>query len=71
MQQWALAHDGGRGYGMMTTNLFEVFNSVLKEARNLPIIACVLLTFYLLVNFFSTRRGFAKEALEKEDLYTL
>ena len=30
VQQWALAHDGGRRYGMMTTNLSEVFNSVLK-----------------------------------------
>ena len=65
-----MAYDGGRRYGMMTTNLSEVFNSVLKGARNLPITACVQLTFYRLVNFFSTRRGFAQEALAKEDLYT-
>ena len=45
-QQWleaipleirALAHDGGRRYGIMTTNMSEVFNSVLKGARSLPI----------------------------------
>ena len=67
MPQWALAHDGGRRYGMMTTNLSEV---LLKEAQNLSITACVKLTFYRLVNFFSTRRGFAQKALAKEDLYT-
>ena len=26
----ALSHDGGRRYGIMTTNMFEVFNSILK-----------------------------------------
>ena len=29
-QLWALSHDGGRRYGLMTTNISEVFNSVLK-----------------------------------------
>ena len=55
VRQWALAHDNGRRYGIMTTNLCEVFNSVLKGARNLPITACVQLTFYRLVNFFNIR----------------
>ena len=31
LEIWALAHDGGRRYGIMTTNLFEIFNSVLIE----------------------------------------
>ena len=34
-QLWALSHDGGRRYGIMTTNISEVFNSVLKGARSL------------------------------------
>ena len=55
---------------MMTTNLFEVFNNVLKGARNLSITACVQLTFYESINFFSIRLCFAQKALEKEDLYT-
>ena len=42
---WALSHDGGRRYGIMTTNMSEVFNSVLKGARSLPISALVQLTF--------------------------
>ena len=29
-QLWVLSHDGGRRYGIMTTNISEVFNSVLK-----------------------------------------
>ena len=41
LEKWALSHDGGRIYGIMTTNMFEVFNGVLKDARNLPIIALV------------------------------
>ncbi|CAH9076219.1 unnamed protein product [Cuscuta europaea] len=68
--QWSLAHDGGRRYGIMTTNLSEVFNSVLKGARNLPITACVQLTFYRLVKFFCVRRGFVGDALAKQYLYT-
>ena len=28
-QLWALSHDGGRRYGIMTTNMSELFNSVL------------------------------------------
>ena len=29
-QLWELSHDGGRRYGIMITNMPEVFNSVLK-----------------------------------------
>ena len=40
-QLWALSHDGGRIYGLMTTNISEVFNSVLKGAHSLPLTALV------------------------------
>ncbi|CAH1440421.1 unnamed protein product [Lactuca virosa] len=33
LNRWTLAHDGGRRYGLVTTNLLEIFNSVLKGAR--------------------------------------
>ncbi|KAL6318599.1 hypothetical protein AAG906_000677 [Vitis piasezkii] len=46
LEKWALSYDGGRRYGIMTTNMSEVFNGVLKGARNLPIITLVQLTFY-------------------------
>ena len=54
--RWTLAHDGGKRYGLLTTNLSEIFNSVLKDARFLPITACVQLTFYRLVHYFEVRR---------------
>ncbi|KAL6341074.1 hypothetical protein AAG906_032189 [Vitis piasezkii] len=56
LQKWALSHDGGRRYRIMTTNMFEVFNGVLKDARNLPIIALVQLTFYWVNSYFTVRR---------------
>ena len=45
LQLWALSHNGGRRYGIMTTNMSEVFNSVLKGARSLPLTALVQLNF--------------------------
>ena len=44
LEKWALSYDGGRRYGIMTTNMSEVFNGVLKGARNLPITTLVQLT---------------------------
>ena len=40
----------------MTTNKFEVFNSVLKGARSLPVTALVQLTFFRLNSYFVARR---------------
>ena len=51
-QLWALSHDGGKRYRIMTTNMSEVFNSVLKGARSLPLTALVQLTFSHLNNYF-------------------
>ena len=55
-QLWALSHDGGRRYEIMTTNMSEVFYSVLKGACNLPLTALVRLTFSHLNNYFVARR---------------
>ncbi|KAL6345686.1 hypothetical protein AAG906_017422 [Vitis piasezkii] len=33
LEKWALSHDGGRRYEIMTTKMSEVFNGVLKSAR--------------------------------------
>ena len=41
LEKWALSHDDGRRYRIMTTNMFEVFNGVLKGACNLPITVLV------------------------------
>ena len=55
VQKWTLAHNGGHRYGVITTNLSKSFNSILKSARNLPIIALVELTYYRCVAYFADR----------------
>ena len=45
-EKWALAFDKGYYYGVITTNVSECFNSVLKGARSLPITAKVKYTFF-------------------------
>ena len=57
LETWALSHDGGRRYEIMTTNMYEVFNNVLKGAQNLPITTLVQLTFFRLNSYFVARRG--------------
>ncbi|CAI9294106.1 unnamed protein product [Lactuca saligna] len=70
LDRWALAHDGGRRYGLLTTNLSDIFNSVLKGARFLPITTCVQLTFYRLVHYFEVRRPLGSSAQANGDAYT-
>ena len=55
LEIWKLSHDGSRRYGIMTTNMSEVFNSVLKGVCSLPITALVQLTFFRLNSYFSAR----------------
>ncbi|KAI5669564.1 hypothetical protein M9H77_19417 [Catharanthus roseus] len=47
-----LLHDGGHRHGIMTANISEALNSVLKKARVLPLKALVELTFNKLVKYF-------------------
>ncbi|XP_073049638.1 uncharacterized protein [Primulina eburnea] len=53
--KWTLAHDGGWRRGVMTSNLSECLNSVLKGARRLPVSALVQLTFNRCVHYFIDR----------------
>ncbi len=46
---------------MMTTNLFEIFNNVLKGVHSLSIIAITEFTFYYVNNYFIKK----KEKLQK------
>ena len=52
LDKWTKAHDGGRRYEAMTTNISECFNGVLKGARGLPIAAMVEFTWSKLVAYF-------------------
>ena len=70
LQLWALSQDGGRRYGIMTTNMFEVFNNVLKGACNLPITTLVQLTFFHLNSYFVVRREQGVNRLASDEKYT-
>ncbi|XP_010660151.1 uncharacterized protein LOC104881478 [Vitis vinifera] len=69
-EKWTLSHDGGRMYDIMTTNMSEVFNSVLKGARSLPVTALVQLTFFRLNSYFVVRREQGANRLASSEEYT-
>ncbi|XP_078170359.1 uncharacterized protein LOC144564632 [Carex rostrata] len=54
-EYWALTFDGGRRYGVMTTNWSESLNSVLRGTRSLPVTAFVIATFYRVNQAFVER----------------
>ena len=64
-----IVHDKGIRYEIMTTNMSECFNSVLKNARFLPITALAELTFFRLVSYFEGRRAWGKDALKRSTVY--
>jgi hypothetical protein len=64
--KWGLAFDkGGSRYGIMTTNISEVFNFVLKGIRSLPISGIVDYTFHKCNEYFINRREKAWQSLAK------
>ena len=69
-QLWALSHDGGRRYGLMTTNISEVFNSVLKGGCSLPVTALVQLTFFRLNSYSVARRELGANRLASAEQFT-
>ncbi|XP_068647036.1 uncharacterized protein [Aristolochia californica] len=61
LEFWSLAHDGNVRFGVLTTNMSESFNNVLRGARRLPIQALVATTFHRLNKYFVERHEFAKK----------
>ncbi|RYR50341.1 hypothetical protein Ahy_A07g036935 [Arachis hypogaea] len=55
LRHWVLAFDEGHRWGYVTTNLVECINSVLKGARNLPVLALVRVTYYRLNKLFTRK----------------
>jgi hypothetical protein len=57
MERWSLLHDThGARYGVMTTNLAETYNFVLRGNRALPLTAIVEGIFHGTVKYFRERR---------------
>ena len=57
-------------YGIMTTNMSEMFNSVIKGACSLPITTLVQLTFFRLNSYFVVRREQGTNRLASNEEYT-
>ncbi|XP_030930830.1 uncharacterized protein LOC115956658 [Quercus lobata] len=55
VDMWTQSHDGGKYFGVMTTNISKCFNGVLKGARGLPIAAMIKFTWSKLVEYFYNR----------------
>ncbi|XP_070032534.1 uncharacterized protein [Nicotiana tomentosiformis] len=45
LHKWTLHADGGRRWGILTTNVSESFNGLLKSVRGLPVTAMVQISF--------------------------
>src|SRR4051812_32236287 len=61
LERWSLLHDThGARYGVMTTNLAETYNFVLRGNRALPLTALVEGIFYGTVKYFRDRRAKAE-----------
>ena len=56
LEKWTRSHDGGQRYGVMTTNMAESLNGMMKGFRALPITAMVEKIFFQCVHYFDTRR---------------
>ena len=65
LDKWALLHDtDGRRYGIMTTNMSECYNGVLKGVRSLPLTAIVDEAWTRTVGYFIDRAVRAKRNLD-------
>ena len=61
-EKWARSFFEGRRYGIMTTNIAESMNSVLKEARSLPIHKLMDSIIDKLQEWFAKRRELTMDA---------
>jgi hypothetical protein len=69
-KQWLQAHDEGRRWGHMTTNIFECMNNVLKGVRNLPTNPIVRATYYRSTELFVKRGSKAQAMMASGKIYS-
>ena len=68
--KWAQAFDaGGCRYGIMTTNISEVFNNVLKGIRAMPVSAIVEYTFHKCNYYFVDRWKRARAGIDAGEVW--
>jgi len=70
-EKWALLFDeGGARYGLMTTNLAEVYNWVLRGVRSLPLVGIVEFFLYRTCEYFRDRYAVAqKDMVDNRKVY--
>ncbi|XP_070057398.1 uncharacterized protein [Nicotiana tomentosiformis] len=64
-KKWTLHADGGRRWGILTTNVSEYFNGLLKSARGLPVTAMVRMSFKEMAERFVKRAAAAMSLMER------
>ncbi|KAK4409347.1 hypothetical protein Sango_0007700 [Sesamum angolense] len=69
-EKWTASHDGGWRCGILTTNISECINGVLKGARRLPVSALVEITLERTVHYFHVRAIKGKKMLQNNQLWT-
>ncbi|PHT85927.1 hypothetical protein T459_08033 [Capsicum annuum] len=70
LDKWMISHDDGKRWGVLTTNLLESFNGLLKKARRLPITATVRLSLEKIVERYTRRSQTAHQLVEQKELWT-
>ncbi|KAL0381443.1 UNVERIFIED_CONTAM: hypothetical protein Sangu_0208600 [Sesamum angustifolium] len=69
-EKWIASHDGGWRCGILTTNMSECINGVLKGARRLPVSALVEITLERTVHYFHVRAIKGQKMLQNNQLWT-
>ncbi|KAG5607045.1 hypothetical protein H5410_028537 [Solanum commersonii] len=70
LDKWTVSHDGGKRCAVLTTNLSDSFNGVLKKARGLPVTAMVRLSLEQIVKRYTYRSQKMQQLLEQDELWT-
>ncbi|XP_070057965.1 uncharacterized protein [Nicotiana tomentosiformis] len=65
LRKWTLHTDGGRRWGILTTNVSESFNGLLKSARGLPVTAMVRISFKQMAERFIERAATATSLMKR------
>ncbi|KAL0381505.1 UNVERIFIED_CONTAM: hypothetical protein Sangu_0214800 [Sesamum angustifolium] len=69
-EKWTASYDGGWRCGILTTNMSECINGVLKGARHLPVSALVEITLERTVHYFRVRAIKGHKMLQNNQLWT-
>ena len=70
LDKWTVSHDDGKRWGVLTTNLSESFNGVLKKARDLPVTAMIRLSLEQTIEWYTRRSQIAHQLAEQNELWT-